>query len=457
MVNVKKIIKILIIFAFAVVTLVLAQFHEPWSDEAQSFLIARDTTIFDVFHYMKYEGTPPLWVLTIKIFLLLGGTYEFLYLIPIFFSIIGLIIFEFKVKAPWYIKLLFPFTYFLLYQNTIIRRSYSLVFPALMFVAATYEKRLEKPILYSVVLLFLMNISLHTLVISGSLYFLFLMDIIKNKKYKDKKVIFAAILIFIELGIAALMTYPAEDCNFTEREGKTLYYILSEATIGSGYGMINEAAIACVVILIFTFLFEKEKKFYQIFEFCVLFIPLTLVFTRITYQGWHIGILWLLIFTYFILKDMINTEAVVKNFVAVVCIFQFFWSMSSYMYDLGSNYSASKDVANFIKEQDYENLDIYGWGYSITAIQPYFEKNIFDNIFTDKCFWHWNDSVKSLDYEDFWINQADIYVISSFYMNRDVAVSWLDLNKYEEHYFDGNTYFKDRNYENEGYYVFVKK
>lgn len=457
MVNVKKIIKILIIITFAILSLWLSQFHEPWSDEAQSFLIARDTTILDVFHYMKYEGTPPLWVLMIKIFLLFGGTYEFLYLLPIIFSIIGLIIFEFRIKAPWYIKLIFPFTYFILYQNTIIRRSYSLIFPILMIVAAVYEKRFEKPILYSMVLLLLMNISLHTLVISGSLYLLFLVDMIKEQKYKDKKVVISAILIFLELALAALMTYPAPDCTFSGNGGRLISYIVSEATIGSNYGIINETAITCIAAVIVTYLFMKEKGIYPIFEFCVLFVPVIMVFRFITYQGWHIGIIWLLIFTYFIIKDKINTDEIIKNFIFTVCIFQLFWSISSYTYDFNNNYSASKDVANFIKKLDYENLEIYGWGYSITGIQPYFEENIFDNLLVEKSFWHWNDDKNMLDYDEFWEKQADIYVISSFYMDRDVAISWIDLNKYEEFYFDGNTYIKDNVYENEGYYVYMKK
>lgn len=457
MVNVKNVIKILVIVTFAVLTICLAQFHEPWSDEAQSFLIARDTTILDVFHYMKYEGTPPLWVLTIKLFLLLGGTYEYLYIIPIICSIIGIIIFEFKIKAPMYIKIIFPFTYFILYQNTIIRRSYSLIFPVLMMIAAMYDKRFEKPFLYSLMLLLLMNISLHTLIISGSLYWIFLMEMVKNKEYKNKKVLLSAILIFFELGIAALMTYPASDCTFTGNGGRPFYYVLSEATISSNFGINGEAAITCVIALVVAYLFKKDNSVYTIFEFCALFVPVMMVFCLITYQGWHIGIIWLLIVTYLIIKDKLDTDETIKKFVTIVCIFQVFWSISSYTYDFKNNYSGSKAVANFIKELDnYEDLEIYGWGYSITGIQPYFKENVFDNVLVDKAFWHWNTDKNILDYDEFWANQADVYVISDFYMSRDVAVSWINLEEYEELWFEGNTYMKDHMYENEGYYVYVK-
>lgn len=56
---------------FIVLSLVIANFHEHWSDEAQSFLLARDNNFSEIFYYIKYEGTPALWVIIIKIFILL--------------------------------------------------------------------------------------------------------------------------------------------------------------------------------------------------------------------------------------------------------------------------------------------------------------------------------------------------------------------------------------------------
>ena len=58
-----------------------------------------------------------------QIFLSLGGTYQTFYILPIILSTIGLILFEYKIKVPWYIKIIFPFTYFIFYQYTIVARS----------------------------------------------------------------------------------------------------------------------------------------------------------------------------------------------------------------------------------------------------------------------------------------------------------------------------------------------
>ena len=42
--------------------------HEPWADEAQSWLIARDNhSLIGIFRAVKLEGTLPTWHLIIKL------------------------------------------------------------------------------------------------------------------------------------------------------------------------------------------------------------------------------------------------------------------------------------------------------------------------------------------------------------------------------------------------------
>ena len=189
----------------------------------------------------------------------------------------------------------------------------------------------------------------------------------------------------------------------------------------------------------------------------ILFLPLICVYTCITYQGWHVGILWLLILTYLIMEDKINTSKVIKIFVTVVCIIQVYWSANSYMYEIMNKYSASEEVANFIKRYDYQDLDVYGWGYSITAIQPYFKENIFDNLGTDVAFKLWKVDDGYLSAEEFLEKEADIYVFSKFYTIIDKVYLYLDKEKYKEYEFNGYTYLKDNINESEGYWVLVKK
>ena len=45
----------------AIIAIVMC-FHEPWFDEAQSWLIARDSSLADIISVRThYEGHPPFW------------------------------------------------------------------------------------------------------------------------------------------------------------------------------------------------------------------------------------------------------------------------------------------------------------------------------------------------------------------------------------------------------------
>ena len=451
--NLEKICKIGIIICFIILSVIVANTHEHWSDEAQSYLLARDNTIPELFKYIKYEGTPGLWFFIIKIFILLGGSYETFYILPIIFSTIGIVILEFKIKCPWYIKVLLPFTYFVFYQYTVVARSYCMVFPMLMIIAMIYNKRHEKPILYAIILLFFMNISLHTLVISGSLYLIFLIDTYKNKY---KKNILACVLIFIELLFTLLYAIPASDCPFNGNYGTNILHVFSEATIGSNCNIIIEAIITTIILVIFIYSFKNQEK-YNILNCIILFFPVTLVYLFITYQGWHIGIIWLLMLTYFIINNRINDNECIRFFILIVCLVQIYWTTSSIIYDFNNNYSASKEVATFLKENNYEEKKIYGLGYYVTGIQPYFEYNIFENRNTDKSFQLWKKNNGYMNQDELINNEADIYVISNYYFFQYYKVmNVLEERGYYKYEFNGYTYIKNNRYEPEGYIVYVK-
>ena len=66
-----KKINIIVFITFAVLALVIGINHEPWADEAQSWIIARDASVSEIiWDVSRYEGTFPLWFLTIKILFL---------------------------------------------------------------------------------------------------------------------------------------------------------------------------------------------------------------------------------------------------------------------------------------------------------------------------------------------------------------------------------------------------
>lgn len=451
------IIRIIVIIIFSILLLIFQNYHEPWADEAQSFLIARDTNLIEMFKYMKYEGTPPLWVIIIKIFIKLGGTYSTFSLVPIFFSILGVIVFEFKIKAPIYIKILFPFTYFIFCQYTIIARSYCLIFLALMIIASIYPKRFEKLLEFTLSLIFLMLISTHSYIIAGSLYLLFLIDLFKNGKILEKKFFIYTIILFTSFFIVLIISLPVVDCYYGVRAQESFSYIIASSTLASSRNNIINIIITIIVISSVFISIKKEN----ILELLIVFLPLLFFLRFFHCIDWHIGIVTYLIVFYLIISDLINEKRIIKIFLVIMCIIQIIWTVYFLIYDVNYAYSAGEKTAQFIIDNNLENKRIYGLGYNVTAIQPYFEKNIFESQYPkDKSFWNWSRKTSPyfLSTEEIINADADVYIISDFYeLKYKDVIEYLDnSSNYKKTYIYGVSFMKTYLHESGSYYIYIK-
>ena len=125
----------------AIIAIVMC-FHEPWFDEAQSWLIARDSSLADIISVRThYEGHPPFWNLLLAIAAKNGVPYEFgikgIQLVCA--SLLGAwLIFKSPFKhASSLATFLIPFTYFACFQYGVTSRPYALLCLSLL-VAAHY-------------------------------------------------------------------------------------------------------------------------------------------------------------------------------------------------------------------------------------------------------------------------------------------------------------------------------
>lgn len=125
----------------AIIAIVMC-FHEPWFDEAQSWLIARDSSLTDIISVRPhYEGHPPFWNLLLALAAKNSVPYEFgikgIQLVCA--SLLGAwLIFKSPFKsASSLATFLIPFTYFACFQYGVTSRPYALLCLSLL-VAAHY-------------------------------------------------------------------------------------------------------------------------------------------------------------------------------------------------------------------------------------------------------------------------------------------------------------------------------
>ena len=138
--NARTLALLLAFVLYIAIIAIVMYFHEPWFDEAQSWLIARDSSLADIISVRThYEGHPPFWNLLLAIAAKNGVPYEFgikgIQLVCA--SLLGAwLIFKSPFKhASNLATFLIPFTYFACFQYGVTSRPYALLCLSLLVAA----------------------------------------------------------------------------------------------------------------------------------------------------------------------------------------------------------------------------------------------------------------------------------------------------------------------------------
>ena len=151
--------------------------HEPWFDEAQAWLIARDASPWDViWKYARYEGSPSLWHLLLAIPAKAGAPYITLNYISGALAMVGAALLLFKSPFPRVLRVLLPAGFFFFYQFGLVARNYALLIPLLWMVALLYPGRFTHPWRYVLGLIVLTHVTLHGSLIAGALMTVFVCE-----------------------------------------------------------------------------------------------------------------------------------------------------------------------------------------------------------------------------------------------------------------------------------------
>lgn len=392
---------------------------------------------------------------------------------------------------PGYNKAFVPLYLFPFYQYAVVARSYVLI-PLLLFsVAAIYDKRAERPFLFVFLLILLANVCFHGTIIASGIIFVFLLETFKawsnlNLRLKTVRTASfgffgaAVFLLYLQLKpapdlitVASLkadfgsfysVTFPALSdslaTNINVQGGnKNLFYFLSELVSGA----------AIVISLLW---FMVRRKFLL---FSVPLIGLGLLFSAVYNNVWHQGTMFYLwLFVLWISfdnqsKDCTRNQHVLRNalsvLMAVIFCIQIYWSYNSFVFDYAYNYSASRDVAAFIKDNRFEGKKIYMSGFHCISILPYFSDNIFINYNNRQkpCFWLWStkNKIYSEGYLDVGKYDPDIIILGIKNYSKDVAShknTWLpEITGYKLlKLFNGNLYWKDKPFEKDSFAIYIK-
>ncbi len=332
--------------------------HEPWFDEALAWLIARDSSLYEIlFVAPHYEGHPALWHLVLAPFAKLGVSYELsLGVISLLFSGTAIILFIYKAPFKRVIRLTIPFTFYIFYQYSVISRPYSMMMLAFVLLAITYKNRNEKPGRYILALFFLCMTSAYGVVIAGGICIAWLIELFKKAYDRSKnknsengesrgtiKIFFADYLLkkgllfmFLALLCYALFIIwriiPEENAYALVRQNDivnnglfirliyTMFAVFSDVFITNVYALSEPlqrvalprielifATIIGILILGLIISFVKKKK--CLLQFIIPYLLLAFFSSIVYYYDHHIGI-YLLFIGYVMWTSVENVESV---------------------------------------------------------------------------------------------------------------------------------------------------
>ncbi len=418
-----------VLAAYTCMVCVAIPFHEPWVDEAQAWLLARDLSLPSLlFHFLRREGHPALWYLLLWGPAHLHAPYALLNWLCVPIAVAGIWVLLRYGPFPFYVRALLPFTLFLAYQYAVVARSYVL-FPLLGFLVAHLYQQ-QRPMRMAVALALLANLSLHGTIVAIAFAVPYALRLRRERMRGEgisnalpaallfvASIVFAAICIWPTLGAlprvgptlnklvdtvslgashraAAPSPSPAPQAIPADRAGTTA--VASPSQAGStnipGRDRLGEMlrrvlSLAVAHPLPLAVAFELFTVAYLLWRGQPLLIvpPLVLaLFLVFVYSAeWHVGLLWVtLLMSLWAAWDVterpdFNLQSVMVAALAIVCVLQLPWTWRAFAYDFSRPTSANPATAAYLKTLP-PGTRIAGFGRSV-GVQPYFASNIFFN------------------------------------------------------------------------------
>ncbi len=429
--------------------------HEPWADEAQSWLLARDTSLLQLWgHLLHYEGTPGLWQTLLHALIRLGLPYPAYGFVSAALALAAVYLLLRYAPFPLFIRVLLPFNYYLCYQYAVIARSYALIAPLLFAIAALYPRALQKPAWITLLLCLLAGVSVHAFLISICIWATiygpaFLSEPRAPVKWK---LLIPGLVYWLAIIFFAASAWPAKDVAFAEHRGLSNLHMLPAVLKAGLAGAFTGNWITALVPIALSapLLWRGGGWLFFTLGAVAFFLFSTLVYAQL----WHFGILFLAwIFAIWI--SAYKTRVTLPTVVALIAAigFQCYWTAQAVRYDWSQTYSGSLAGAEYFHKKGLPSGGLYAIGYPTTALQPYFSSNIYSN-YQGGAYWDWSKRNTADDPGALFASDRRELVLVG-YKNLSERQRWADLLALLGYgairQFDGHTFWQTGAFEDQSY------
>ncbi|MGI8743733.1 MAG: hypothetical protein ACR2NN_14385 [Bryobacteraceae bacterium] len=381
------------LFIYGAVVAASIWHHEQWADEAHAWLLARDVDLAGLWtRLLHYEGSPGLWHTLLHLAIRLGVPYRGEDVISGLLGFSAAWLVMKRAPFPTIVRLLLPFTYFLCYQYVVVARSYSLL-PVLLFACALiYHRSEQRLMLFTVFLSLMAASSAHGFLLSGSIWTASQLRFMRNWKLfgmpLKKRVLIAGTSYLILLVLVAYSAWPAKDVGFPAHVAFSADRILHSSTLLLAGGFSGNVYLTLLLIgLSIPFLYAGGSLPMFLFSLFAL-----VGFAGVVYsQVWHSGTLFLAwLAAMWISGATVKLTRAAFGALIIAITVQCYWTARTISYDWQKPYSGSRAAALYLRSTGIDHHSIRAFGYSCTAIQPYFPRSVFVNYEPGRAYWDWS-------------------------------------------------------------------
>jgi len=380
---------LLILAIFFVLSFIGILQHEIWLDEAQHFLIARDSkTLTELFHVCRFEGHPLLWNIILFIITRFSSNPFWMQFMHIIISCITVAVIL-KCNITLVEKILIIFGYYFLYEYNIISRNYGISALIMILLVYFYIKNKVTLIKLALAIFILAQTHLFSLLFSIAFVLTYIVHNRTSLLQQNKKILITAVLIVLAGWLISayfiipprtygvkFISYDSSGYFSTERIVKTLsvglkgifyipdynapdhhfinslYYLTLNLKVWVIY-LLSITAIIIPVIII------KNNRFALVL-FCSYLLIFTTVyfFLPLVYGIRYFGFFYVVfICCYLIARPQISKIGLFLSI--IIFSLQFANGIYAYSTDLRYPFSEARDVSYYLKKTRIKNEKVF--------------------------------------------------------------------------------------------------
>ena len=208
----------IVLVLYCAVLLSAIPFHEPWGDEAQAWLLARDCPLGRIFFYqLHYEGTPGLWHLVLWAANRLHFPFISMHYISGAFATAAVYVLLRYAPLPRLFRLLLPFTFYFQFQYAVVARNYAFFAVSVFVLVWLYTRERPAPVWFAVVAGLTANESMHGALFAAGLFVAYVLEQRQRRKRRvaqvssPRRLWLAAAILGLCGAFAFWTAFPAPD------------------------------------------------------------------------------------------------------------------------------------------------------------------------------------------------------------------------------------------------------